>query len=128
MTTLMIRNIPIKFVQNDMLELLNTNFKGKYDFFYLPMDLKTKCNVGFAFINMIHPLFILDFYLEFNYKKWSDTVPLCNSQKYCEITYANTQGIDEINKDLRDKNIMKKNDINIKPVMISNLQVKTAEL
>ena len=89
LTTLMIKNIPIKFMQNDMLNLLNEKFSGKYDFFYLPMDLKTKYNVGFAFINMIHPLFILDFYLEFNAMKWNEKVAECNSQKYCEIMYAN---------------------------------------
>lgn len=124
----MIKNIPIKFTQNDMRKLIDKNFDGKYDFFYLPMDLTTKCNVGFAFINMIHPLFILDFFLEFHCQKWSETVPQCNSQKYCEIMYANMQGIDEIKKELRDKNIMKKNDNNIKPVLIANLNTNPEDL
>ena len=65
LTTLMIKNIPVKFLQGDMLKLIDKNFMGKYDYFYLPMDLKTQCSVGFAFINMLHPLYILDFYLEF---------------------------------------------------------------
>ena len=124
----MIKNIPIKFMQNDMLKLLNEKFSGKYDFFYLPMDLKTKYNVGFAFINMIHPLFILDFYLEFNAMKWNEKVAECNSQKYCEIMYANMQGLTEIKKELNDKNIMKKNDSNIKPIMIENLAVNENDL
>jgi hypothetical protein len=104
-----------------MLNLLNEKFYGKYDFFYLPMDLKTKYNVGFAFINMLHPLYILDFYLEFNAMKWNEKVAECNSQKYCEIMYANMQGLTEIKKELNDKNIMKKNDANIKPIMIDNI-------
>jgi len=94
LTTLMIKNIPVKFLQGDMLKLIDKNFMGKYDYFYLPMDLKTQCSVGFAFINMLHPLYILDFYLEFQQIHWSDHVPLCNSTKYGEIVYANVQGIE----------------------------------
>ena len=97
-----------------MLKLLNRNFKGRYDYFYLPMDLKTQCSVGFAFINFTDALFILDFYLKFHCMKWSDVIKNCNSTKYVEIVYANMQGIDEIKKELLDKNIMKKNDNNIK--------------
>ena len=34
----MIKNIPNKYDQNLMLQTLDKNFKGKYDFFYLPID------------------------------------------------------------------------------------------
>ena len=62
-TTLMIKNIPVKTMQNELLSLIDQSFYGKYDYFYLPMDLKTHQNVGFAFINMSHALFIPDFYM-----------------------------------------------------------------
>lgn len=39
-TTIMIRNIPNKFKQMTLLEMINQNHLGKYDYFYLPMDLK----------------------------------------------------------------------------------------
>ena len=36
----MIKNIPNKYDQDMLLEAVDKNFKGKYDFLYLPIDLK----------------------------------------------------------------------------------------
>ena len=107
-TTLMIRNIPIKFTQEELLELVNENFEAQFDYFYLPKDNKTQCGVGFAFINFVDALYIVEFFLQFNCIKWSDKIQKCNSNKYCDITYANVQGLEEIKNELADKNIMKK--------------------
>lgn len=63
----------------------------------------------------MHPIFILDFYLEFNCIKWSEKIEKCNSNKYCQITYANVQGIEDIKAELSDKNIMKKTEGNVRP-------------
>lgn len=41
-TTIMVRNIPNKFKQKTLLEMINVRHFGKYDYFYLPMDLKVK--------------------------------------------------------------------------------------
>ena len=122
LTTLMIKNIPIKITQNDMLQLLDKNFAGRYNYFYLPMDLKTQCSVGFAFINFVSHVYILDFFLEFQCLKWSETLPNCNSNKHVDIVYANMQGIDEIKKELLNKNIMKKNDSTIKPIINDHME------
>jgi len=64
-TTVMICNIPIRFNQVDMLALINKHNQGNFDYFYQPMDLKTNCNRGFAYINFTHPNHIVSFYLEF---------------------------------------------------------------
>ena len=52
-TTLMVKNIPNKYTQKMLLATIDEQFKGQYDFFYLPIDFKNKCNVGYAFLNMV---------------------------------------------------------------------------
>jgi hypothetical protein len=85
------------------------------------MDLKTQCSVGFAFINFVDHLYVLDFFLEFQCLKWSETLPNCNSTKMIDIVYANMQGLDDIKKELLNKNIMKKNDSSIKPIILDHV-------
>ncbi|EER20290.1 hypothetical protein Pmar_PMAR013403, partial [Perkinsus marinus ATCC 50983] len=53
----MIRNIPNKYTQKMLLKLFDSvpNICGQYDFFYLPMDFRNKCNVGYAFIDFANP-------------------------------------------------------------------------
>lgn len=87
-TTLMIKNIPNKYNQDMLLKAVNKNHDGLFDFLYLPIDFKNKCNVGYAFINFRDPLSIPSFYEEFNNKKWKKF----NSEKVCQISYARIQG------------------------------------
>jgi len=86
-TTLMIKNIPNKYSQKMLLDSLEKH-KGNFDFFYLPIDFKNKCNYGFAFINFVRPEYIPAFYQEFNGQTWQRF----NSQKVCSISYAKIQG------------------------------------
>eukprot|EP00924_Labyrinthula_sp_SR-Ha-C_P013786 augustus_masked-scaffold_5-processed-gene-13.13-mRNA-1 protein AED:0.03 eAED:0.66 QI:0/-1/0/1/-1/1/1/0/533 len=87
-STIMVRNIPNKYTQKMLLEELDVLFKGKYDFFYLPIDFKNKCNVGYAFVNMIDFHNLIEVYNTFNNKHWTRF----NSEKVCEVTYAKIQG------------------------------------
>lgn len=102
-TTLMIRNIPNKYTKELMLETIDVKFKGSYDFFYLPIDFKNNCNVGYAFINFKDLKFIEPFYKHFNETKW----PIFNSEKICSIKYARLQGKEECEKHFRDSSLMK---------------------
>ena len=92
-TTVMIRNIPIKYTDNILVNALE-EFKGKYDCLYMPYDYEKKGNKGYAFINFVNPLHILYFHEKFCGKKW----PLFESSKICELNSANFQGIYEIQK------------------------------
>ncbi|XP_028548605.1 protein MEI2-like 2 isoform X2 [Dendrobium catenatum] len=87
-TTLMIKNIPNKYTREMLLAAIDENHKGTYDFLYLPIDFKNKCNVGYAFINMTSPLHIISFYQAFNGKKWERF----NSEKVSSLAYARIQG------------------------------------
>ncbi|AQK71274.1 Protein MEI2-like 1 [Zea mays] len=87
-TTLMIKNIPNKYTSKMLLAAIDESHKGTYDFIYLPIDFKNKCNVGYAFINMTNPQHIIPFYQSFNGKKWEKF----NSEKVASLAYARIQG------------------------------------
>ena len=53
-TTVMIRNTPNKFKQMTLLEMINERHLGKYDYFYLPMDLKVRISpVNIFFLDLV---------------------------------------------------------------------------
>ncbi|KAH6771116.1 hypothetical protein C2S52_015919 [Perilla frutescens var. hirtella] len=87
-TTLMIKNIPNKYTSKMLLAAIDERHRGTYDFIYLPIDFKNKCNVGYAFINMTEPTLIVPFYQTFNGKKWEKF----NSEKVASLAYARIQG------------------------------------
>ena len=104
-TTIMIRNIPIKYTDEILNESLK-EFHGKYDCLYLPFDYEKNGNKGYAFINFVNPLHILYFYEKFNGKKWAHF----ESSKICELNSAHFQGVNEIQKHAKNyKDLAKSN-------------------
>ena len=102
-TTVMIRNIPIKYTDKILNEDLK-EFKGKYDCLYMPYDYEKNGNKGYAFINFVNPLHILYFYETFNGRKWDQF----ESNKICELNSAHFQGINEIQKHAKNYKGQKK--------------------
>ena len=102
-TTVMIRNIPIKYTDEILNEALE-EFHGKYDCLYMPYDYEKNGNKGYAFINFVNPLHILYFYEKFNGKKWLHF----ESSKICELNCAHFQGINEIQKHAKNFKDLKK--------------------
>ena len=102
-TTVMIRNIPIKYTDEILIEALN-EFNGKYDCLYMPYDYEKNGNKGYAFINFVNPLHILLFYERFNGSKWQHF----ESPKICELNMAHFQGVNEIQKHAKNFKGLKK--------------------
>jgi hypothetical protein len=101
-TTCMIKNIPNKYTQQMLIEFLNDTHKGRYDFIYLRMDFKNKCNVGYAFINFVSPLDILSFANRMLGRRW----PKFNSEKVCALAYARIQGKSALIDKFRNSRVM----------------------
>lgn len=89
-TTVMLRNIPNKYTQRMLLEEVNTmGFEGQYDFFYLPIDYRNKCNVGYCFVSFTANETARRFIAKLSGYK----LPGFNSQKICEVSWARVQGL-----------------------------------
>eukprot|EP00270_Netrium_digitus_P013142 TRINITY_DN4343_c0_g1_i1.p1 TRINITY_DN4343_c0_g1~~TRINITY_DN4343_c0_g1_i1.p1 ORF type:complete len:183 (-),score=17.75 TRINITY_DN4343_c0_g1_i1:271-819(-) len=97
----MIKNIPNKYSQSMLLDLLDAHCRhcnsqlsesggssSAYDFVYLPIDFKNRCNLGYAFVNMTSVEGTLRLYRSFHAHHWE----AFNSRKICQITYARVQG------------------------------------
>lgn len=104
-TTVMIRHIPNRYTYQNLEEEINLICKDKYDFLYLPIDSENNCNLGYAFINFINPLHIVQFYITFKSRKWL----LFNSLKECDLSFAKFQGKTELKSNF-EKNMYKNDD------------------
>lgn len=71
-----------------LLERIDAKHGAHYDFFYLPIDLKNNCNVGYAFINMSDACWVVALYEDLHGQTWERF----NSEKICELTYGRIQG------------------------------------
>ena len=88
--TLMLRNIPNKYTQGMVLHALrNDGFYGSFDFFYLPIDFRNRCNVGYAFINFKSGFDAERFRLMYDGRK----LGAFNSTKVCQVSPARVQGL-----------------------------------
>lgn len=105
-TTLMVRNIPNKYNQQMLLEEVNIKHAGTYDFFYLPIDFKNKCNVGYCFVNFLDTSYIPAFVESFHGHRWRSF----NSEKVCAVTFARIQGKQAMIARFQNSSLLEKDD------------------
>lgn len=101
-TTIMLRNIPNKVDQAMLKSIIDESSWGKYDFMYLRIDFANDCNVGYAFINFVDPLDIIDFVNARGNQRWN----CFKSDKVAEISYATIQGKDCLVQKFRNSSVM----------------------
>ncbi|XP_023745257.1 protein terminal ear1 homolog [Lactuca sativa] len=112
-TTVMIKNIPNKYSQKLVLNMLDNHCihcneqveaeggdqpLSAYDFVYLPIDFANKCNVGYGFVNMTSPEATWRLYKSFHHQNWE----VFNSKKICEVSYARLQGLEALKQHFKN--------------------------
>jgi hypothetical protein len=97
-TTLMIRNVPRKYTQRQLLTdlLAACDFTGWADFFYLPTDLGTCRNLGYCFLNFVCPLRAAEVKNALHKLRLSS-----GAKSGLSIGYADFQGLDENLRNVR---------------------------
>jgi hypothetical protein len=92
-TTLMIRNIPNRCTQRELIkELEDLGFADTFDFLYLPVDKGTMASVGYAFVNFLLPEYAercMQVFQNYRFRK-NGKVP----GKSVAISVAHIQGLD----------------------------------
>merc|ERR1719335_1328984 len=98
------RNIPNVYTSDSFVELFDSRgFSGRYDFVYLPSDLRTGVNLGYAFVNLVShndaELFKAYFH---GFDQWFGGSP-----KMCEVTWSEPeQGLDAYVQKYRNSPVM----------------------
>lgn len=90
-TTVMLRNIPNKYTRAGLLVALTEHGfdPATCNNLYLPMDLESGCNLGYAFLNFVTHGHALEFKGRFD----GCRLPSSGSRKVCSVVWANKQGL-----------------------------------
>jgi hypothetical protein len=92
MTTVMIRNVPRKCTQRMLLgEVIAEGYGETIDFVYLPTDISTGKNLGYAFVNFVHPYHAESFRKSLHKKHLAS---MRGSRTGLSVSYAVIQGLE----------------------------------
>lgn len=92
-TTVMLRHVPYKYTQQRLMREVNqAGYAGKYNFFYLPLDARSRANRGFAFINFLTTEMAESFFGCFQDRRLRHG----GTEKIATVAPAALQGIDAL--------------------------------
>eukprot|EP00928_Gymnodinium_smaydae_P037498 TRINITY_DN26017_c0_g2_i1.p2 TRINITY_DN26017_c0_g2~~TRINITY_DN26017_c0_g2_i1.p2 ORF type:complete len:442 (+),score=78.15 TRINITY_DN26017_c0_g2_i1:95-1327(+) len=113
-TTMMLRNIPNKYTQAKLLqELDDSGFAGTYDFFYLPMDVHNRSNVGYAFVNFPSPIHAEEFRRQFSQHHFQRF----HSRKVGTVCVAHVQGLNQNLRHFRNRAVTQAKNDQYRPIV-----------
>jgi len=119
-TTMMIRNIPGRYSQNDlMMDLQKLGFSGTYDFLYIPVDKRTTANVGYAFVNFVNHVWAARCLERFEGYRFSQQKR--SSNKLGTVSVAFLQGLDKNLQHYENSAVNMSRDKRRKPVVMPNI-------
>ena len=91
-STVMLRNVPYDARQRGVLSLIGEEgFKGRFDFFYAPLDFKSKNNLGYAFVNFHSVDIAKQFFRHFDGRR---IVSRPGWDKPLRVCWARVQGLE----------------------------------
>jgi len=120
-TTAMMRNIPLEYTREDVLELIDEHgFQGSYSFFYLPVVFESQQNHGYAFIHFNTAESYERFRAHFSgFSDWKVA-----SDRVCELSFSEKfNSLDDRIESYRNSPIMHDSvEDRFKPVLFENGQ------
>lgn len=118
-TTMMLRNIPNKYTQSSLLqEIDDLGFINTYDFFYLPMDMHNRSNVGYAFINFVTAQHAERFRRAFSDHRFQRF----QSRKISSVCSAHVQGLRENLRHFKNRAVTHARNDQYRPIVLLGSQ------
>jgi hypothetical protein len=91
--TLCLRGIPNQLCPLEIMEILDSHgLEGKYSYFYMPCDVRSFCNRGYAFVHLVNQEAVQLFIERMNGYSFEG---LRRSQKALRVSVAKYQGVVE---------------------------------
>jgi len=123
-TTLMIQNIPNKYSRQMLVDELNDKHRYCYDFLYLPIDFRNKCNLGYAFINMITPADVVSLHNNLRGKSWKQS----RSEKKADVKWGRLQGKRALVEHFRASSFLKRIPYDCRPICFHSSGAKKGQV
>lgn len=103
-TTVMIRNIPNEYTQDELIQEVTETMESQdlFDFFYLPWDLQNGGNAGYAFVNFHDNVIAQKAVRVFSSYKFRKH----DSRKTGKVAPAHIQGLENNLRHLRDRAVV----------------------